>query len=95
MRGISEEKLRKVLFGHYWDSRTCDELLDSLLGECTELSPWMPIDENTPKSKEILVYDNTFGSIRAMFIYGGWRTGNVNLRNIDPTHWMPLPEPPK
>ena len=31
--------------------------VEKLLAEyCTELDPWLPIDENTPKDQDILVY---------------------------------------
>lgn len=107
MRGISEEKLKKVLFGHYWGSCTCEELLDNLLDECTELNQWMPI-ETAPKDKSLMLccsvakYDTqliycgryrigTLGEPQAHVI--AWRCDSSG-RFSNPTHWMPLPPVP-
>lgn len=91
MRGISSEELINF---NPWDYANQQDLLNAILKKCHELNQWMPIDENTPMQKEIWVYDERFGSMRAMFIYGEWRSGDVTLSNINPTHWMPLPPVP-
>lgn len=99
MRGISEERLLELI------SRVQDPLvqyrelmtLRVMLGACTELNPWMPIDENTPKDKQVLLF------------YPGHKCPSGYLENhvaamkynelatirYKPTHWMHIPNEPE
>lgn len=54
---------------------------------------WQPI-ETAPKGEVVLVY-SSHGVDIAHFglLYEGWL--DENYEDIDPTHWMPLPPPPK
>lgn len=57
MEGISKETLED----YHNIARSIGDLIRSqvirdLLSECKELDPWLPIDENTPKDKELLLY---------------------------------------
>jgi hypothetical protein len=74
------------------------EPLDTLLGLCTQIDnmmalipTWQPI-ETAPKDGVILLWSN------GLFI-GFWnKEAEIFVSNnypICPTHWMPLPEPPK
>lgn len=100
MRGISEERLKKIAH----DSRGSDGtnmpvlgLLDMLLSECKELNEWKPIDENTPKDRKIMLFYEKCGIHTGEFRCGHY-LADANLCvpcNIKPTHWQELPEPPK
>jgi hypothetical protein len=59
------------------------------------MNEWQPIETAPKDGSEIL----TFGSIGIMVVFwrdGFWRekANFLGLRN-PPTHWMPLPNPPK
>lgn len=62
MRGIKEERLRELFRVQYNPPRdeyergfnNCLAML--LTFECKELNPWLPIDENTPKDRSLLLY---------------------------------------
>ena len=53
--GISKETLIRLMQDPNCDSSDY-ATYDYLLSLCTELDPWLPIDENTPKDKRILLY---------------------------------------
>ena len=57
---------------------------------------WKPI-ETAPEFRDILVYDqDSKRVISAWHIENKWRTGdNLSHIEINPTHWMPPPEPPE
>lgn len=85
-RGISEERLRKI--GRFYMP---DSVLQEFMSkECTELTPWMPIDENTPKDKQFLLYTNKGPVIGRQFV------GEIRFNWIyAPTHFCELPDDPK
>ncbi|MFK5284266.1 hypothetical protein ACI3PL_32270, partial [Lacticaseibacillus paracasei] len=56
MRGIAEERLKEVFSKLYWTTNNDKELFTALLSECTELNAWQPIDENTPKDRDLVLY---------------------------------------
>lgn len=56
MRGIAEERLKEVFSKLYWTTNDEKELFTALLSECTELNAWQPIDENTPKDRDLVLY---------------------------------------
>jgi hypothetical protein len=72
------------------------------------MSEWQPI-ETAPKDKYILLYCSRFGIIRGKWSdeqYAKtprpyWRHDKTDLygirdtRDDQPTHWMPLPNPPE
>lgn len=92
--GISKEDLLK-----YSRLRLdAEELLDRIIDDCTELDPWIAIDENTPKDCELLLTGN---SVKRRFI--GYRD-SFNLSYYDqdglcikrPTHYkLLLPDDPE
>jgi len=64
-------------------------------------SPWRDI-ESAPKDQIILVYDTSTNPeiVAALLSDGGWFYADKLLAEADPegpipTHWMPLPEPPR
>lgn len=66
------------------------------------MSEWIPVTERLPEEKtEVLVADNSFfgGAVIAVaYLERGkweWRDDMSTSATPSPTHWMPLPEPPK
>lgn len=61
---------------------------------------WAPISTAPEDGTGILVYDQSnewqceawFDRSEGCFVFPDWARVH---RSIDPTHWMPLPEPPK
>jgi len=59
--GISKEDLKYKLSTLYWSTDDCNQLITAMMCECKELDPWLPIDENTPKDRMILIWDDNYG----------------------------------
>ena len=75
------------------------ERIDALLSALDAVA-WQPI-ETAPKDRKILLYDPSYGGLHdpagegSIFVgqfSGGWADGDFDMQ---PTHWMPLAEPPK
>ncbi len=67
------------------------------------MTTWQPI-ETAPKDGQVCLLGRyvkgPIGIIRIWvhegYFEGSWKYDwNVNYHNVDPTHWQPLPEPPK
>lgn len=98
MKVITEERLKKVFIKLYWSTSDDQELFTALLSECTELNAWQPIDKNTPKDKNILVYDPVYyGQLVVIWSesYNLWMTVFGRKLTRPPTHWQELPKDPK
>ena len=68
-------------------------MLEELIShECKELNPWQPIDESTPKDRELLLFYSGNESSEA-FCWIKKYDPSVGVRQ--PTHWQELPEDPK
>ena len=56
---------------------------------------WQPI-ETAPEGKKLLVYRLDCGVTLAASKNGcWWNAWNLDPMQMPPTHWHPLPEPPK
>jgi hypothetical protein len=101
MEGISKKRLEQIT---HWDlfGITSFELLSRLLDECTELDPWLPIDENTPEEVQLLVkFDDGNYEVAKLFDIHNEKCW-VSNDGLDfdygfyiPTHYKLLPEDPK
>lgn len=66
-------------------------------------SKWIPVTERLPElGKYVMVYGNRGGIYTAYLSrywpdsdYIAWHKLNSKNHHCEPTHWMPLPEPPK
>lgn len=96
MRGISEKDLREKFRNLYWSTDDERQLLTALLTECKELNPWLPIDENTPKDKNILVYAPPYQDLQSLQQVCKWHesAGFCIDELRTPTHYQELPEAP-
>jgi len=89
MKGITEQRLKDLCKKY--------SFIGFLLAECAELNAWQPIDENTPKDKNILVYDPGYGPLVVIWseFYSLWITVFGRKLTQPPTHWQELPKDPK
>ena len=100
MRGISEERLRKIARETHDSDDTNMIVLsvfDMLIGECKELNAWKPIDGNTPKDRLILVYAPCCDGLGDLITTCLWHDDAGFCIDMirEPTHWADLPTLPK
>lgn len=103
--GISKEKLEEMLLivqenkERYFSQNLWlfeSDMLRRLISECTELDPWLPIDDNTPKDRSILLLwpQEIGGAMEGYWICDAWYcdmwelTGSLMSRQ--PTHYKLL-----
>jgi hypothetical protein len=76
------------------------DAIEELSRNTRELPRWIPVTERLPKYGERVL---VFGGV-TMYVayydknrYGGesWHKLNSKSHYCNPTHWMPLPQPPK
>lgn len=109
MISISDrEKLIELIeSARYWGCGTSEEIADSLLANGVTIQRWIPVTERLPeKGADVLMYFHKSKTFASGFWHGeedadavywcaysddGWYTDC----DTPPTHWMPLPQPPK
>ena len=95
MRGITEERLIELMHSST-NKRDVNFIYQLISTECQELNQLQPIDKNTPKDRQIILYTKEYG-----LVIGKWftddRTGwwTAHCMPVTPTHWMELPDQPK
>ena len=59
-------------------------------------SEWISVKERLPEPGErVLLSDGTFVAEGYILFTGKWMRNGIWVLPMHPTHWMPLPEPPK
>jgi hypothetical protein len=59
------------------------------------MTAWQPI-ETAPKGKELILYWPKVSNGKNSVLYPMIRVDRIGMTPFrEPTHWMPLPEPPK
>ena len=95
MEGIREETLSE-LFKKFYDDEAMrvDELETLLMSACKELDPWLPIDENTPKDRPIVVYCPPYQDLESLVSKCKWHesAGFCVDELRTPTLWKELPK---
>lgn len=87
MKGITKQELLEI---DPWQYDNQQDLLNAILDKCTELNPWQPIDENTPKDRFLLLYSPGIEGVSKKFV------GKLeSCWYWNPTHWCELQEDPK
>lgn len=102
MRGISEDRLRKIA-NETHDSDDTNmpvlSLLDMLMAECKELNPWMTLEEFLKSGFEGLCWVCVNKVVYDLIEYrqGAFYFGSSKLRTEVITHVQPIhkPEPPR
>lgn len=102
MRGISEETLKQLRLTYEADSDIGCFVDELIVSECEELSPWLPIDENTPKDRRLNLHWPGTGWITGRWIQlnntVGYFTHDLSRYDppsVKPTHYQELPDDPK
>lgn len=63
--------------------------------EYLKVNPWQDIHDAPHDGTDILTWDGNTQEVLFWSQHGnGWTCGNPKIKH-KPTHWMPLPEPPK
>jgi hypothetical protein len=58
------------------------------------MAEWISVKDRLPEDdRNVLVYSEICGIVIADYDTNGWCDQQYNF--IRPSHWMPLPEPPK
>lgn len=100
--GISKERLTEI--ARKYSPIYAKIILDIAEFECTELDPWLPIDENTPKDKPVFVWSEIDGQNVAYWSTSVWvdkggswivEENRSDTNILHPTHYKLLPEDPK
>lgn len=98
IEGISKERLIEIKQSlPHGQARLNLERL--IAAECTELDPWIPIDENTPKDKPVLLLLDRGFAVEGYWDACCWKSYIYNEDEcswrVTPTHYKLLPEDPK
>ncbi|MEM1040834.1 MAG: DUF551 domain-containing protein [Pseudomonadota bacterium] len=69
--------------------------VDLCMNVVRENNDWQPIETAPLDGTDILTWDGNYHTVLFMSQYGsGWTAGNPRIK-YEPTHWQPLPSPPK
>ena len=73
---------------------------DYLLANDVTFQKWIPVSERLPEHGKVVLVCGKRGAIytawcNSLYKNPGWHKLNSKNHYCDPTHWMPLPEPPK
>ena len=55
---------------------------------------WQPIETAPKDGTAILIREARCSGIAVQY-FAGWKYENGSICYLEPTHWMPLPPPPK
>lgn len=87
-----------------YDFASVERIADHLISNGVTIQRWIPVDERLPGDEgAVLVCGSRGGIYTAEFrmfgyfgeVYRQWHKLNSKNHRCEPTHWMPLPQPPK
>lgn len=81
---------------------TCDDSINAcieagwLAADALRKRQWISVKDRLPeKGERVLITNGGFVCESFLATNGEWQRGEVDLFFMKPTHWQPLPEPPK
>ena len=74
-----------------------EELEDELAEAQSKILRWIPVSERLPEEDVDVLVMTTHGMhVAGLDEYGAWNASHGDSWQFpEPTHWMPLPEPPE
>ena len=97
MRGIREERLKAILHNQILTPKTQSFVQYLIDDECKELQePWIPIDENVPNDRPILLFFRGNVNFQAISEYNHQteQFAYQAFTESTPTHYKELPDDP-
>lgn len=97
MRGVDEETLLAVRASLAAEGLNTDAI-DALISlKIRELNPWLPIDENTPQDRELLLFfpERSEFNLTANKQIAICNDSYLNHCFLKPTHYQELPDDPE
>lgn len=88
--------------GDYLTTTEVNDIIDELILPCAKEDDWQPI-ETAPRDGTQILATPCFGTSNEPYQiwydstgkrWHGWRHSSIRI-TAEPTHWQPLPEPPK
>ena len=94
------EKLVELLCKMISPTVTVGEQADFLIAQGVTVQKWVSVKDRLPEDGEIVLVCGSRGGVYTAVLnkpgqYKGWHKLNSKSHYCDPTHWMPLPQPPK
>jgi hypothetical protein len=93
-------------YEHRWPEPECTQCMDAARAAILAMSEWQPIETAPKDGRRLILHWSTTGYVDVRY----WRPGqerwwgfpdsdprydpDLAIKNV-PTHWMPLPKPPK
>ena len=99
---VREKLVELIESTRYWGSNTSAEIAENLLENGVTVQEWIPVTERLPEIGRKCLIANREIVVRGWLRPDGvWKTGVSSdevwskFSLFPPTHWMPLPQPPK
>ena len=94
------EKLVELLCEVQYLGGLEEKIADYLIANGVTVQKWISVKDRLPEDGEIVLVCGSRGGVYTAVLnkpgqYKGWHKLNSKIHYCDPTHWMPLPEPPE
>ena len=83
-----------------YEQKQIEKIANHLIANGVTVQKWVSVKDRLPEDGEIVLVCGSRGGVYTAVLnkpgqYKGWHKLNSKSHYCDPTHWMPLPQPPK
>lgn len=71
------------------------DMADLMIANGVTVQTWIPATERLPEDGETVLVYGSRGGVYTAYHGRAWHKLNSKIHYCNPTHWMPLPKPPK